>query len=629
MKTIALLRFLKGGPAPFSLSAASSFPRGNDRSGSAQGVAFIGAPSARACAILLTLGCTLALGLGSARATSLYWDDNGTTAGASSTPTGTWGTSSFWNSDSTGVANTFTAITTSSDAVFFVAGPSATSGNSDFTVSLSADQATSGITFQSSATNITLGADSTRTISVGAGGITMASTAYSGVNAGGATINANIALTANQTFSAPRAPGLTFNGVISGAFNLTLSGNGTKTLNAANTYTGTTTISNSSVVLGGTAGSFGTGDVNISDAFGGISFTQSSNVTFANNITGAGSSAAVTKSGSTTTLTLTGTNTYTGGTLIRGNGAISVGSITNNLGSGNIKMGSSGESGTLIYTGAGETTTKTIQLTGSSGGGTIQADGTGALVVSNGIAGATSSGSRTLTLRGANTGANSIGAITNGTATTLGVSKTDAGKWILTGTNTYSGTTAVSAGTLLINGDNSAATGAVSVSSGATFGGSGTIGGATTAASGSFLSAGSASGTAGTLTFNSTLNVSGLAAGTGGLLFDLGATGASDKIVSGALTIGSGVLNFNDFSFTTLSGFGGGTYTLFSATSIVGTLGSSLSGTVDGLNGVLSQSGNDLILTVTAIPEPSTYALFSGMLVLGGMICRRRRQPKV
>jgi len=566
----------------------------------------------------------------SARATSLYWDDNGTTAGASSTPTGTWGTDSFWNSDSTGVANTFTATTTSSDAVFFVAGPSATSGNTSYTVSLSADQAASGITFQSSATTVTIGADSTRTISVGAGGIAIVDKAYAAVVAGGATINSNIALTANQIFTTVRNP-LILNGVISGAFNLTLSGNGTKTLNAANTYTGTTTISNSSVVLGGTAGSLGTGNVTLNDAFAGLSFSQSSNVTFANNITGTGNSSAITKTGSTTTLTLTGTNTYTGGTFIRGNGAISVSSITNNLGSGNIKMGSSAETGTLIYTGAGETTTKTIQLSGTNGGGTIQADGTGALVVSNGITASANSTARTFTLRGSNTGANSIGAITNGTATSgIALTKADAGKWVLTGTNTYTGITTVSGGTLLINGDSSAATGAVSVASSATFGGTGTIGGATTVASGSLLSAGSASGSVGTLTFASTLNISGLAGGpNGGLLFDLDTAAASDKInlTTGALTIGSGLLDLNDFSFVALGGYGAGTYTLISTTtSISGTLGSTLTGTFGGYGTALAISGNNIVLTVTAIPEPSTYAAIFGALSLVGVIVARRRR---
>lgn len=586
-------------------------------------------------ASIWVLAGALAFGPIEAQAANLFWDNNGTTAGASSTPTGTWGTDSFWNSDSTGVANTFTATTTSADAVFFVAGPSATSGNSDYTVSLSADQAASGITFQSSATNITLGADSARTISLGAGGITMVDKAFSTVVAGGATINANIALAANQIFTTPRAPGLTFNGVISGGFNLTLSGNGARTFNGANTYTGTTTINGTNsgaVILGGTAGSLGTGDVILNAATSILTFNHTADFTFANNITGATStsSSALTKTGSATTLTLTGTNTYTGGTLIRGNGAIKVASINTNLGSGNIRMGSSTESGSLIYTGAGETTTKTIQLSGTSGGGTIKADGTGALVVSNGVTASANSTGRTLTLRGANTDANSIGAITNGTATSgISLTKADAGKWVLTGTNTYTGITTVSGGTLLVNGDSSGATGAVSVASGATFGGAGTIGGATTAASGSFLSAGTGAGAAGTLTFASTLNISGLAAGTGGLLFDLGAIGASDKITltSGALTLGAGALNFADFSFGTLGGFGGGVYTLIDTnTSIVGTLGSNLTGTIGGLASEISISGNDLILTVTSsIPEPSTYALAGGVLALGAAFSRRRR----
>src|SRR5262245_61874034 len=33
-----------------------------------------------------------------------YWDANGTTAGAGSAPSGTWGSDSFWNTDSTGGA---------------------------------------------------------------------------------------------------------------------------------------------------------------------------------------------------------------------------------------------------------------------------------------------------------------------------------------------------------------------------------------------------------------------------------------------------------------------------------------------------------------------------------------------
>src|SRR5688572_3839119 len=38
----------------------------------------------------------------SLRAQSLYWDANGTTAGAGATPTGIWGTDTFWSTDPIG-----------------------------------------------------------------------------------------------------------------------------------------------------------------------------------------------------------------------------------------------------------------------------------------------------------------------------------------------------------------------------------------------------------------------------------------------------------------------------------------------------------------------------------------------
>jgi autotransporter-associated beta strand protein len=63
------------------------------------------------------------------------------------------------------------------------------------------------------------------------------------------------------------------------------------------------------------------------------------------------------------------------------------------------------------------------------------------------------------------------------TADILSLVKTDAGTWVLGGANTYTGTTTVLAGTLLVNGDQSAATGAISVATSAVLGGSGTMGG--------------------------------------------------------------------------------------------------------------------------------------------------------
>ena len=114
-----------------------------------------------------------------------------------------------------------------------------------------------------------------------------------------------------------------------------------------------------------------------------------------------------------------------------------------------------------------------------------------------------------------------------------------------TGTNNYNGVTTVSAGRLLINGNQSTALGNVSVSSGATLGGTGTVGGATTISSGAFLAPGASPGT---LTFANTLGLNGTVTmeidGTAGAGFTSGhdfinLTGAG---VAGALTYGGAMI---------------------------------------------------------------------------------------
>ena len=77
---------------------------------------------------------------------------------------------------------------------------------------------------------------------------------------------------------------------------------------------------------------------------------------------------------------------------------------------------------------------------------------------------------------------------------------------MLDGVNTYNGSTTVSAGSLLINGNQSTATGAVVVSNTHTrLMGSGTVGGATTINAGAIHSAGSATGAVGNQAFSSSL----------------------------------------------------------------------------------------------------------------------------
>ena len=77
------------------------------------------------------------IGLTLAPAATLYWDSNSTTAGAGTTPSGTWGVSTFWSTDSTGNSATANTTTTVLDTLTFSAG---TDGIGSPTVTVSGTQ---------------------------------------------------------------------------------------------------------------------------------------------------------------------------------------------------------------------------------------------------------------------------------------------------------------------------------------------------------------------------------------------------------------------------------------------------------------------------------------------------------
>lgn len=196
------------------------------------------------------------------------------------------------------------------------------------------------------------------------------------------------------------------------------------------------------------------------------------------------------------------------------------------------------------------------------------------------------------------------GAITGGS---FGLNKSGAGTLTLNGTGSYTGSTRVTEGTLVVNGNIS--TSSVQVTGGI-LGGDGTVGSITLDAGS--IAPGNSIGiiNADELTWN------------GGMMaFELSSTGdSSDQLdIVGLFGKGAGSAHVFDFLGTGGSGF---TYQLinfgstnFSVTDFTYTnLASGLTGSFTLDSGTLS---------FTAVPEPST--LSAGMLLAGGLLLHRRR----
>ncbi|MBB6428191.1 T5SS/PEP-CTERM-associated repeat protein/autotransporter-associated beta strand protein, partial [Sphingopyxis sp. JAI128] len=302
---------------------------------------------------------------------------------------------------------------------------------------------------------------------------------------------------------------------------------GTLVLTGANSYTGGTAVNGGTLRI--------SADTNLGDAAGGLSVNGGTLHTTADlgsaravDLAGAGTfltdggttltlggavsgAGALTKDGAGSLL-LTADNIYAGGTTIAvgtlqlGNGGTSgsiIGDVVNNaalvFNRSDAVTFAGLISGTGAFTQAG---TGTTILTGASnyGGGTtisagvlqLGAGGTSGSIIGNVL----NNGALAFNRSDAVTYAGLI----SGTGT---LTQAGSGTTLLTGANSYTGTTSVSAGTLLINGDQSLATGLTSVASGATIGGTGTIGGSVNVADGGTLAAGSNG--VGALTINGNL----------------------------------------------------------------------------------------------------------------------------
>lgn len=298
---------------------------------------------------------------------------------------------------------------------------------------------------------------------------------------GGSTLNASTNLTGANAIANRVA--LNANLAIGGDKDIELSGditlNGCRTL--TNSNTGNTKLSGA-IFLSDAAGSGRTLTV-----AGGQSLVISGAIA---NYDGSGTSGNLSVL-NTAIVSLTNANSsYTGTTKLQGSaGAIL--EVTKLADGGvNSSIGASSNAtanlllpnlSTLRYVGAGDSTDRLFSIAGTNDGHktTLDASGTGAIHFTNtgSLAYGTINRTRGLTLSGTNTGDNSLAAAieNNGTGATT-VEKDGTGRWILKGTNTYTGKTNVNAGTLqfgqrvsLYNANTSYwATSNITVASGAT-----------------------------------------------------------------------------------------------------------------------------------------------------------------
>ena len=298
------------------------------------------------------------------------------------------------------------------------------------------------------------------------------------------TLANNATLSADLAIDAMNGGQAILSGIFSGSGGITFTGTGNNLVLAGNNsylgttrivgglYPGTITEYAGTLQIGnaGSTGSPGSGPI-IND--GTLAFNRTGTLQLPNTISGSGR-LLLNNPNSGDTVRVTGDNSFTGGiTITRGrlvitrSSALGTGekSVTATSGNGRLELegGTSGItldsdismtfSGTELRNASGDNTVRgTISAATGAGGSTITSNG-GSLTLTGTIQ-TSNSGGRTVTLGGTSTGANTIsGRIIDGVST-LTIQKSGTGTWILSHPdNTYTGTTTVTAGKLIISGN--------------------------------------------------------------------------------------------------------------------------------------------------------------------------------
>ncbi|AEG50605.1 outer membrane autotransporter barrel domain protein [Sphingobium chlorophenolicum L-1] len=398
---------------------------------------------------------------------------------------------------------------------------------------------------------------------VSAGGMQFASDGYVVTGDGVTLANPQSVIRVGDGTAAGAAYGATIDSALGGAgVQLVKTDLGTLTLGGVNSYTGGTLVNGGTLRI--------SADANLGDVAGGLTLdggTFNSSASFSSGravtLTGSG----IFQTDAATALTLDGV--ISGGGLIKqGAGALVLTAANlyaggTTVGAGTLQIGAGGTTGSLVGDVLNNGVLAFDRSDISSFGGVISGSGrvdqagsgTTVLTAANLYTGGTTIGAGTLQIGAGGTSGSIVGdVLNNGTLAfdrsdevifgglisgSGGVDQIGAGTTILTGGNSYGGTTRVVAGTLLINGDQSAATGLTNVAAGATLGGTGIVGGDVTTANGARLKPGDATGP-GTLTVNGNL---GLTSGTT-LAYDFGQSNVVGGPLNDLLQVG-GDLNLD------------------------------------------------------------------------------------
>ena len=384
---------------------------------------------------------------------------------------------------------------------------------------------------------------------------------------------------------------MNYGGIAAGAGGLTKTGAGTLTLSGANSFTGATALSGGTLAIGATNSlptstalttAAGTNlDVQNSQAIASLAATGAVAIATGQTLTVSGSTSttssgifsgagALTKAG-TSTLTLTGASTFTGDTTING-GTLQFGSGSTTGTAASSAHFVTGASGTLAFNHS-DNLSVTNLITGT---GSLVQTGTGILTLTrtNSFSGTTTISSGTLRLgSGASGGSTGIvaGDIINNASLIFNRSTAQTFTPVISGTGTVS-QTGTGAFTLSANNTYS---GATTVSAGTLVINGALPNSAVTVAIGATLGGSGTLGSSATFQSGSHLApgnspgtltfTNGLSLLSGAILdFELGS--ASDKIVVSGGTLAGPASGTVTINLSDAGGFGPGTYTLFDFT---------------------------------------------------------------